>query len=209
MIYLKPMELINDYSSKISDLIQNGYRVNIENYLSRGFRIFRSKMDYFLLYTVIFICIWIIPPLACFILLPLMAGFYLTAHYLEKQKPVRFEDMFDGFRHFAGLFLFTLISSILVSLGLLALILPGIYLAVGYVFAPFFIIFGKLEFWEAMKTSRRLVHREWLSVFGFILILGLLNLAGVLALGIGVIFTIPVTYCALYAAFDDIVGINN
>jgi uncharacterized membrane protein len=116
--------------------------------------------------------------------------------------------MFDGFQHFLGLFLLTILSTIIIFLGFIALILPGIYLVVGYCFAPFFIVFGKMDLWDALEYSRKVIHKEWFSMFIFLFILGLLNLVGLLALGIGVLFTLPITYCAMYAAFDDIVGIN-
>ncbi len=202
------MELIHEYSAKLEQIINSGYRVEIEKYISRGIEIFRMKMDYFLLYTLILFGCMFIPFASLFVTIPLIAGFYLAADSLVKGRPIRFENMFDGFQHFLGLFLFSLISSILIILGIIALILPGIYLAVCYIFSPFFIIFGRMDFWQVMEASSKVVHREWFSIFVFILVLGLLNLVGILALGIGLLFTIPITYCAFYAAFDDIVGIN-
>jgi len=202
------MELINDYSAKAKQLIDTGYKVKIESYLSKGFGIFRMRMDLFLIYTIIVVCLISIPFGGFLVALPLIAGFYLAADYLVNGKIIRLEDMFDGFKHFLNLFLFTLLSSILIFLGFLALILPGIYLIAGYVFAPFFIIFGRMDLWDAMEISRKVVHKEWFSIFIFILVLGLLNFVGMLALGVGLLFTIPISYCAMYAAFDDIVGIN-
>ncbi|RMG80010.1 MAG: hypothetical protein D6707_07145 [Bacteroidetes bacterium] len=38
------------------------------------------------------------------------------------------------------------------------------------------------------------------------LVLGLINILGFLLIGIGILFTYPITMCALYAAFDDIMG---
>lgn len=202
------MELINDYTNKARHAIDSGYRVKIESYISRGLDIFRMKMDLFLIYTIIYLCLLSVPFAGFLISLPLLAGFYLAAHYLVNGKTIQFENMFDGFQHFLGLFLLSFMSSIIIFLGFLALILPGVYLVVGYCFAPFFIVFGKMDLWDAMEFSRKVIHKEWFSMFMFLIVLGLLNLVGLLALGIGVLFTLPVTYCALYAAFDDIVGIN-
>ena len=65
-----------------------------------------------------------------------------------------------------------------------------------------------MDFWQAMETSRKLVRKEWLGIFGLILVLGIINLLGVLAFGAGVLFTLPITYCAMYVAFRDIVGLK-
>jgi len=204
-INTKLMEVITSSGSRTSELIHSGYNVRIETYLKRGWDILQMRTNYFVLFTVAFFVLSSIP----FLSIPLSAGFLLVAHYLSSGKEVYFEDFFDGFRHFAAFFLFTIVSGILIFLGFLALILPGIYLSVGYVFAPFYIIFGKMDFWLAMETSRKLVHREWFSIFGFLIVLVLLNVLGFLALGIGLLITVPLSYCAMYAAFDDIVGVSN
>ncbi len=201
------MEVIHEFSSKTNERIQNGYNVRIEYYLTRGWQLLRKRTDYFVLYTLVFFIGCSIPFGNILVWQPLAAGFLLASYYLTTGKELVFEDFFDGLKHFAGLILFTLMSAILIFLGFLALILPGVYLSVGYIFTPFYIIFGRMEFWDAMETSRKLVHREWLSIFAFLIVLFIVNLIGFLALGIGLLITVPLSYCALYAAFDDIIGV--
>ncbi len=202
------MEVIHDFSNKFNEQIQNGYSVKTEDYIRRGWEILRMRMGYFILFTLVLFVGTSIPGIGILLTQTLSAGFILVAFYLSTGKQIFFEDFFDGFKHFAGLLLFTLVSAILIFLGIIALILPGIYLVVGYVFTPFFIIFSRMDFWNAMETSRKLVHKEWFSIFGFLIVLLFINVLGVMALGIGLLITIPLSYCALYAAFDDIVGVS-
>jgi len=202
------MEVIHDFSNKFNEQIQNGYIVKTEDYIRRGWEILRMRMGYFILFTLVLFVGTSIPGIGILLTQTLSAGFILVAFYLSTGKQIFFEDFFDGFKHFAGLLLFTLVSVILIFLGIIALILPGIYLVVGYVFTPFFIIFSRMDFWNAMETSRKLVHKEWFSIFGFLIVLLFINVLGVMALGIGLLITIPLSYCALYAAFDDIVGVS-
>jgi len=101
--------------------------------------------------------------------------------------------------------LFTLISTILGFLAFLALIIPGIYLVVGWTFAIPFIIFGGMEFWDAMEYSRKLITKKWWNILGLLLLLFLINLAGAMVFLVGLLFTVPITYCAIYAAFEDII----
>lgn len=65
-----------------------------------------------------------------------------------------------------------------------------------------------MDFWEAMEASRKIVSKEWFSIFGFIIVLGLINLCGFLCLGVGLLFTVPMTSCAAYAAYADVVGVD-
>ena len=198
------MEIINDYNSKAEELKNQGFRLNFEKYISKGFHIFMRKPDLFILYTLIYI---VLMPFGGFLISgPLTAGFFLVAKKLERNEPVRLDDFFDGFKHFVPLFLFTLISGILIFIGYIALVLPGIYLTVAYTFAIPFIIFGRMDFWDAMESSRKVVTKEWFSFFILVIIVAVLNIIGGLAFGIGVLISIPVSFCILYAAFDDIVG---
>ena len=137
---------------------------------------------------------------------PLTAGFYIVANKISKGEPYEFGTFFKGFDFFVPLLLYSLIAGIFIALGLVALIVPGIYLAVAYTFVPLFIVFGKMEFWDGMELSRKFVTKNWWNIFGFVLLLFLINLAGTLAFFVGLLFTIPLTYCAIYAAFEDIVG---
>lgn len=66
----------------------------------------------------------------------------------------------------------------------------------------------RLDFWPAMETSRKLITKQWFGFFGLILLVALLNVAGALALGIGLFVTAPWSTCTIAAAYEDIVGLN-
>jgi uncharacterized membrane protein YedE/YeeE len=106
-------------------------------------------------------------------------------------------------------FLTALVSGLLIGLGSVLLVLPGIYLAVSYLFAQLFVVDKNLGFWSAMETSRRLITKKWFSFFGLGLLMFLLILAGLLCFGVGVLATIPLGSCVLTAAYEDIVGLNS
>lgn len=204
------MEVINNIKQKTEQLIQQGYETDAGSYIRRGWEIFQDNMGMFIAYTVLMILISgfaaIIPFGSLLVSGPLTAGFYIVANKISKGEAYEFGTFFKGFDYFVPLLLYSLIAGIFVALGLVALIVPGIFLAVAYTFAPLFIVFGKMEFWDGMEFSRKLVTRNWWNIFGFILLLFLINLAGALAFLVGLLFTIPLTSCAIYAAFEDIIG---
>jgi hypothetical protein len=196
------MFLIDDLEAKADERSRTGYKVNIEYYIIKGFNIFKKKPEFFIIYAALFA---LAMPFGGFLLLfPMVAGFLLAAHRLESNNDLYFENFFDGFKDFIQLTLLMIVQSIAIAIGFIALLVPGIYLSVAYIFAPLFIVFGKMGFYEAMETSRRLVHKEWFNIFIFLIVLLLLNLLGLMAFGIGLVFTIPITFCAIYVAFDEI-----
>lgn len=201
----------------IEELKSIGYQVNIGEYIGRGWEIFSSNIGGFIGYYVIVgilsIFLALVPffgGLASAVLAgPLRAGFFIVSFKKMKNQKVEFGDFFTGFNYFLPLFLFTFISGIFIILGLILLIIPGLYLAIAYSFALPIIIDRKLDFWEAMEASRQVVSKKWFSVFALVFILGLINFGGVLLLLVGVLFTGPLTVCAQAAAYEDIFGLES
>lgn len=135
---------------------------------------------------------------------PLWAGMIIVALKVQRQEPVQANDYLLGFRYIVPLVIYTVVSSIFFCVGLLLLVLPGIYLAVGYLFTTCLIVDQQLDFWPAMELSRRTIHQHWFEVFGFCLLLLLLNVAGALFIGVGLLVTIPWSICAITAAYQDV-----
>ena len=63
---------------------------------------------------------------------PMYAGFYLVANKMSRGEEVVYPDFFAGFRFWIPSVIISLLSQVIIALGLIALILPGIYLGVGY-----------------------------------------------------------------------------
>ena len=82
--------------------------------------------------------------------------------------------------------------------------IPAIYLRVSWTFMLPLIIDKELDFWTAMKTSRRQVRKHWWHVFGLLVIIGLLNVAGFFLCCVGLLFTIPIGIAALMFAYETI-----
>jgi hypothetical protein len=142
---------------------------------------------------------------------PLIAGFIIVSAKLLQQREPTFADFFGGFqyRYFLPLVLLGVISRILISVGLILLIIPGLYLAVSYIFASVFVVDQRLDFWPAMEASRRFVTPRWFSFFTFLLLLVLVNFVGCMALIVGILVSIPVSWCTLMAAYADLLGIKS
>lgn len=208
-------------NNRIETLIQQGYSLNIGQSFSRGWEIFQKNIGGFVLYTLVLVLIsaalsafpdrlkTIGSVISLVITAPLVAGFLIVAFKIIKQQATTFGDFFRGFDRFLPLFLANIVVSIFVAIGLILLVLPGIYLAVAYAFTVSLIVERRFDFWEAMETSRRIITKNWFTFFGLFILLFLLNLGGLLLFGVGLLVTIPVTQCVIAAAYESVVGVNS
>lgn len=135
---------------------------------------------------------------------PLFAGFYLVANKVSLNEPVIYPDFFKGFGYYIPVILVWIVGQFLTVLGILALVIPGIYLMVAYMFGVLISIFAGLDFWNSLEYSRRIVHKQWVKFFVFGLLLAVLNIAGALLFGMGLVVSVPVTYYAIYHVFESI-----
>ncbi len=138
----------------------------------------------------------------------LMGNFIVSAKLLQGRTP-EFSDFFLGFRFFIPLLLTALVGGVLAGLGLLLLVIPGVYLLVGYLFASALVVDRRVDFWQALETSRRTVNPIWFTMFAFVLLLILINLAGALLFGLGLLVSVPLTTCAITAAYADLFGLQS
>ena len=96
-----------------------------------------------------------------------------------------------------------ILMGLLVLTGLALLILPGIYLAIAYSFAPYLIIEKGLGIWESLETSRKAITPYWWRYFGLMLVSGLLVIAGMIPLFIGLVWVLPIITIAAGEVFIE------
>jgi serine/threonine protein kinase len=136
---------------------------------------------------------------------PFMGGLYL--YFLKKIRGerVHVETAFSGFSiALLQLVLAGLVTSVLLGLGFLCLILPGVYLFVAWMFTLPLVIDKRLEFWPAMRLSRKVISQHWWKFLGFLVVLGLANVAGFMVFAVGIFITLPISFAALMYAYEDI-----
>ncbi len=84
--------------------------------------------------------------------------------------------------------------------------LPATYLSVCWKFTLPLIVDKQMDFGAAMKASWKMVNKHWWQVFGLSILISLVNVAGVCACCVGVLFTIPIGFAALMIAYETIFG---
>jgi hypothetical protein len=188
--------------------------VDIASCISRGWALVRDNPGLTIGSTLLMIVVSfglsavpVVGLLAFFIDPVLLGGLaYVFTRRIRGENP-QVGDAFNGFTlAFLQLGLGGLVSLLLICVGLILCVLPGIYLAIGYTFAVPLIIDKKYDFWTAMEVSRRVVNRQWWTLFGLALVLFLLNIIGLLACLVGCIVTAPLTVAAIQYAYEDVFG---
>jgi hypothetical protein len=138
---------------------------------------------------------------------PVLGGLYYVYLGRIRGLAVQPEDVFAGFRRaFTPLVMAGLLVGAITSLGFLALIVPGIYFAIAFMFVQPLVIDKQLDPWAALDISRRVVHQQWWTMLALALIATLIVLAGLLAFGVGVVIAVPVATAALMYAYEDLFG---
>lgn len=202
------MELIYDIEKQVEEA-STGFSLSIENALQLGFNLFRKAPAEFIIFSLLGVIVFSNPITGILLGGPVMASFLHMAHLARRNQNIDFSDFFKGFEKASKLILLNLLVLLLVLLGFLMLILPGIYLAVSYVFSHFFVWFYEKDPHEAIRLSRKMVSGNFGQILLLFLILAGINFLGLMALGVGILLTMPFSFCVIYAAFDDIIGIKN
>jgi uncharacterized membrane protein len=85
---------------------------------------------------------------------------------------------------------------LIVAVGLLLLVVPGLVWSVKYQFAPFLIVDRQGGIKEVFRKSGEITAGVKGEVFLFFLLVMAINLAGLLAFGLGIFTTLPATMIA-------------
>jgi uncharacterized membrane protein len=88
--------------------------------------------------------------------------------------------------------------------GFILLIIPGIYWAVRFSFSPLVVVDTGVGPVAAMKESWAITKGSFWKLFLFWLTVVLINLAGIVAIYIGLLITVPVTTLAMVFVYREL-----
>jgi uncharacterized membrane protein len=118
----------------------------------------------------------------------------------------KISDFLRAKSFFFRFLILSFIMGIVTMTGLLLLIVPGVYFLIRLQFAPFILIDKNCSVIEALKESERLTKGIFFNLLWFDLIMFFFSLSGLLALGIGFLFTKSIatlSYINLYRQLDE------
>ena len=183
-----------------------GVRSQTGRWLGIGWRMTQQDLGVFVVAGLLYLLLVTVVPVI--LQGPLHAGFMIMGFKKLLGRKVLLEDLFRGLKFFVPALVASLLILVFVFLGTLACIIPGIVVAAALSFTYAFIVDKRMDFWPAIQASHAIVRQDYFGFTMFLIACVLVNLVGVLCCIVGVLVTIPVTQCAIAAAYQDIVGLQ-
>ena len=144
---------------------------------------------------------WFVQLVAISITFPMMVGITVMAIRHARGKSVSASTVFNYFRRAPAAILWYLLMTVLIFIGYLLLVLPGIYLTFAYMFSLPLLVEKNMGVWQALEVSRKAVSKFWFRATGFLLLIMLVVTLGMIPLMIPLIWIVPwvtLAYALLY-----------
>ena len=135
-------------------------------------------------------------------------GFGMAFAYLRaaRDEPVKVKDMFEGFRNYWNVVLASLLVGVIVVIGFVFLIVPGIIFACKLAFTPYLVVDRKMALIEAIQESWRMTGGHAWNIFLIGLLAIPICIAGLICFGVGIILAImwvTLAFASLYHAVSS------
>ena len=130
--------------------------------------------------------------LSVFISYPLQAGMLNMALKQVRGLQVSPGDVFSGYSRAGHVVISYLLMGLLCGIAICLCIIPSFYAFGVLAFTPLLVVDRNLTGMEAITQSYNSLKPYAWSMFGFLFVLGLLNMLGGCACGVGMLFSFPV-----------------
>jgi len=105
-------------------------------------------------------------------------------------------DLFEPLPLFWKYLWATILMVIVVTVGIVFFVVPGVIAIIALVFTPYLIVDRNLGAIEALHQSVQITKGHWWNLFFFGVLVTIINIFGAIAFGVGLFITIPVTALA-------------
>jgi len=140
---------------------------------------------------------------------PFFAGIIMMGLHRSIDAPVSYKMAFSYFGYTLAIIIASICMSIMITLGMVLLIIPGIYLSIAYMFTLPLIVDKNMDFWQAMETSRKAATQHWFKLFFTAALMVIIYLISAIPLGLGLIWTIPMFIALNGVLYRRIFGVES
>jgi uncharacterized membrane protein len=137
---------------------------------------------------------------------PIWVGIIFLGVAIASDRPAKPVSIFSWYGRTVKLFITYILMVIMVMLGMLLLVLPGVYLAVAYQMALPLVADKDMGPWEALETSRKALTHKWFTFFGLLVIVVLASSVSMVLLGIPLIWILPAAVVGHGIVYRNIFG---
>ena len=128
---------------------------------------------------------------------------------LYNNESADFSDLYSHTYLFWKSFFAQLLSMLVLVVGFLLLIVPGIILSIRLLFVLMLVVDKHMGPVEAIKESMRITKGHFWHLLGFSLVSALICIAGVIAFGVGVLVAAPVALFAFVYVYRKLLDAGN
>ncbi len=143
------------------------------------------------------------------VIMPIQMGVFLLGIKRSVNADVNVTSIFNHFDKTLKLFLTMLLMWIILTIGFLLFIIPGIYLSIAYFMAMPLVVEKDMGIWEAMETSRKAITKRWFTMFLYCIVMSIIVFISMIPLGIGLIWTLPMAMIGYAIIYRNMFGINS
>jgi len=137
----------------------------------------------------------------------LSCGMYRTAFKQLTGGQIAVADLFSCMDCVVPVLLATLCQSVLVAIGLVFCIIPGLVIAGLLYFTIPLIVHARLGVFDAMRASKELIQKNLLMFMLFAFIVGLIAQSGQYLCYVGLLATLPLQFTIGVIAYRDCFGV--
>ncbi len=207
------IEKVNNTKSSANKLtVSQTGEINISKWIMNGWDLVMKDFGEFLLLSFIYVVLLTVAFSTLIVGLilagPLTAGFFYIILNRIRGKEFYIGDIAKGFEVFVAAVLADILISVFVGIGFTLLIIPGIIVSALYMFAFPLIMEQKMDFWQAMETSRKVVTKNIFELSVFMLVLYIFLFIGVILLLVGFFVALPIVFAAIAYAYCDLIGLE-
>jgi len=120
---------------------------------------------------------------------------YISLQTIKGEK-TKIEDLFIHSQYFLRFLLGSILYGLIVVLGLLLLVVPGIVWGLKYSFISYIFVDKDMSIADAFRKSAEITAGKKLTMIAFYIMLFGVLILGALALGVGLLIAVPVTWVA-------------
>lgn len=208
---------IGDYKASIKEgILSRDYQVSIKEWLVRSWGVYKQCWWGFSGLTLLMLILFVIPIvqyIGALFVLPIQGGMFIAAcNSLRNGTTVRFGHLWHGLLFMIPLTILMILISILTSIGFFLCFVPGLFLMVTLSFSPWIYLeyySSGISVLDSMALSVKMTTRRFFLILWFCIVIFLVDLLGVLLLGVGTLVAFPITAICYAFAVQEIFGLNS
>lgn len=138
---------------------------------------------------------------------PLYVGLIYIANKFNTKVPIEFSDLFIGYRQNLGnILLYSLITNIILWVSLAMCFIPFLFVYPLFFLGYPILLFENSNAMDAISKTYNIAKENYNIFWGTAILGGLITLSGILLCCVGIIFTYPFVYLAMYSAYCAYLG---